>query len=198
MAGGEFYKVPADTFQTLVMDAGIIVDEFTPSTGVIGNILGATTGGMTFNSNPTYEDFGEDVDNIPPNTWQMKRVTSYDPALNGTYVTITAALAGSLSGAGAFATGDSTHFVPNHVLVEEDFDDIWFIANYTDKNAGTATAGFVAIHLMNAMNTSGFQMTTTKAGKGQFAFDYHAHYDMTDPDTVPFEIYVKAGTAPTP
>lgn len=194
---GQFYKVPADTFQTIQMDAGIIVNEFAPATGVIGNILGATTGGLTFNSNPTYEDFGEDIDNVPPNTWQLKRVVSYDPALSGNYVTISAAMAKSLSGAGAFATGDTTHFVPSHVLVEADFEDIWFVGNYSDKNEGAATAGYVAIHLIHALNTSGFQLTTTKAGKGQFAFDYHGHYDMTDPDEVPFEIYVKAGTMPS-
>ena len=57
----EFSKVPNDTFSTLQMNAGILVDEFTPETGVIGNIIGATTGGLSFNANPTYEDFGSDA-----------------------------------------------------------------------------------------------------------------------------------------
>ena len=193
----QFTKVPNDTFQTIQINAGIIADEFMPSTGAVGNIKGATTGGLTFNSNPTYEDFGEDVDNVPANTWQLKRIQSYDPSLSGNFVTISAALAGELSGAGAFATGDTTHFIPDHVLKQTDFDDIWFIGDYSDKNTGAANAGFVAIHLKNALNTTGFQISTTKNGKGQFAFDYHAHYDMTDPDEAPFEIYIKAGTTPT-
>ena len=51
---------------------------------------------------------------------------------------------------------------------------------------------------MKALNTAGVQLQTTKNGKGQFAFEFHGHYDIDDIDTVPFEVYVKAGTAPTP
>lgn len=190
----EFTKVPANTFQTLQINAGIVADGFTPSTATAGSILGATTGGLQFASNPEYEDFGEDVDNVPANTWQLKRVKSYDPALSGNFVTITANLAKQLSGAGAVSSGQ---IVPNHTLVAGDFDDIWFIGDYSDKNeSGTnMTAGYVAIHLMNALNTTGFQIQTQKDGKGQFPFEYHGHYDMTDPDEAPFEIYIAAGTA---
>ena len=42
----KFTKLPDDAFSQLQMNAGIIVDEFTPATGTIGNILGATTGGV--------------------------------------------------------------------------------------------------------------------------------------------------------
>ena len=193
----QFTQVPASTFSTLQMNAGILVDDFTPSTGVIGNILGATTGGLTFNANPTYEDFGSDVDNVPANTKQLKRITAYDPAVSGNFVTMSAALAAKLSGAGAMATGDSTHFIPAQGFVTDVVDDVWIIGDYSDKNTGAANAGYVAIHIIDALNTAGFQWSTTKDGKGQFAFDFHGHYDLTDIDTVPYEIFVKAGTTPT-
>ena len=190
----QFTQVPATTFQTLQINAGILVDGFTPATGVIGNILGATTGGITFNANPNYEDFGEDVDNVHANTKQLKRVVSYDPTASGNFVTVSAALAGQLSGPGAAASGDSTHYVPEHGFAMDIADDIWIVGDYSDKNTGAANAGYVAIHIMDAINTTGFQWTTTKDGKGQFAFEFHGHYDMTNPDVVPYEIYVKAGT----
>lgn len=190
----QYTQVPANTFDTLQMNAGIVTDDFTPATGVIGNILGATSGGLTFNSNPEYEDFGEDIDNVPANTWQLKRVKRYDPAINGNFVSVTAALAKMLSGAGAFATGDDTHFVPTHKLVAADFIDVWVIGDYSAVNEGATTAGYVAIHIMNGLNVAGFQWSTTKDGKGQFAFDFHGHYDMTNIDQVPYEIYVKGGT----
>ena len=192
----QFSKVPATTWQTIQINAGMLVDEFTPSSGVIGNILGATNGGIKFNPNPTYDDFGSDVDNVPPNTWQLKRVKSYDPSLSSRFATMTAALAAVLSGAGAFATGDSTHFIPGHKLTENDFDDVWFIGDYSDKNEGAANAGYVAIHIINALNTAGFQIQTQKDGKGYFDVDFHGHYDLTNPDTAPFEFYIKAGTTP--
>lgn len=197
----QFTQVKADTFETLQLNAGIIVDEFTPSTGLIGNILGATTGGLTFATNPNYADFGEDIDNCPANTWQLKRILSYDPSASGTFLSMTAELAKSLNGAGDYgttgsgqsATTDTTHVIPSHTLTEDDFEDVWVIGDYSDKNEG-ATAGYVAVHIKNALNTAGFQWTTSKDGKGQFAFEYHGHYDYEDIDDVPFEIYVKAGT----
>lgn len=191
----EFTQVRATAFEEIQMNAGIVLDDFNPATGVKGNIIGVTSGGLSFNSNPEYEDFGEDMDNVPANTWQLKRVRSYDPALSGNWVTITAAEAKRMNGAGTLSGNKIT---PSHELKESDFDDIWVVGDYSDKNSGAATAGFVAIHIMNALNTGGMQWQTTKDGKGQFAFDYHGHYDLTDIDTVPYEIYVKAGTTPTP
>ena len=191
----QFSQVPADTFETIQMNAGILVDEFTPNTGIIGNILGATTGGLTFNANPTYEDFGADVDNVPANTKQLKRVTAYDPAVSGNFVTMSATLAAQLGGLG---TSSSGKFTPAHGFVTEVVDDVWIIGDYSDKNTGAANAGYVAIHIIDALNTAGFQWSTTKDGKGQFGFDFHGHYDIASPDTVPFEIYVKAGTTPSP
>ncbi len=194
----QYTQVAADAFEKLQMNAGILVDSFVPSTGVIGNILGATTGGLSFNSNPEFEDFGEDVDNVPNNTMQLKRITSYDPTISGTFLTTTPALAAKLTGAADVGTVDTTKITPRGQLSEDDFDDIWIVGDYSDKNTGATSAGFVAIHIMNALNTTGFQLQTTKNGKGQFAFEFHGHYDIENIDTVPFEIYVKAGTTPTP
>ena len=50
---------------------------------------------------------------------------------------------------------------------------------------------------MNALNTGGFKIKSSDKAKGQFDFEFTGHYSMDKPDTVPFEIYVKAGTAET-
>ena len=189
----QYTKVAPDAFQKLQMNAGILVKSFVPETGVIGDIIAATTGGISFASNPTFSDFGEDVDNVPPNTWQLKRIDSFDPAISGTAVTLSPALAKSLVGAASIDAQDATHIIPNYELTETDFDDIWFVGDYSDKNNGETKAGFIAIHIMNALNTTGFQLKTTKNGKGQFAFEFHGHYDLDNIETVPFEIFVKAG-----
>ena len=190
----KYTQVKADAFQNLQMNAGIICDSFNPATGAIGNILGATTGGFTFNSNPTYLDFGEDVDNCPPNTWQLKRISYYDPAISGTFLTISAARSKNLIGGADIPSNDTTHVVPRGNLESTDFSDVWVIGDYSDKNTGN-NAGYLAVHLKNVLNTAGIQWTTTKDGKGQFSFDYHAHYDLQNVDDIPFEIYCKAGSA---
>ena len=193
----KFTQVPTDTFENLVLNAGILVDEFTPSSGVIGNILGATTGGIEFSTNPTYTDFGEDIDNVPANTKQLKRLQSFDPAMSGTFLTVDTTALKSLIGAADIGTSDTTKVVPRDQLVAADFEDVWWVGDYSDKNVddeSTHTAGYIAIHLMNALNTAGFKITSSKDNKAQMAFEYHGHYDISNISTPPFEIYVKAGT----
>lgn len=198
----KFTKLPPDTFQKLVLNAGILVDAFTPSTGVIGNLMGATTGGITFKSNPTYTDFGEDVDNCPNNTMELKRIDQFDPAMSGTFLTLTAAVVKDLIGSADIAVGDNTHVVPRDHLIEDDFKEVWWIGDYSDVNddggtGSTKSAGFLAIHLMNSLNTGGFQITSAKKAKGQMAFDFHGHYSLKNIEEVPFEVYCKAGVSGT-
>ncbi len=186
----KFTRVPDDTFEKLQLNAGILVDAFTPATGVIGNILGATTGGIQFSTNPEFTDFGEDIDNVPNNMLELKHLNQFDPQMSGTFLTCTPALAKSLVGAADIDSGDATRVIPRAELLASDFDDVWWIGDYSDVNTG-ANAGFIAIHLMNALNTAGFQIQSTKNEKGQLAFEYHGHYSIAAQDTVPFEIYVK-------
>lgn len=198
----KFTKLPPDTFQKLVLNAGILVDAFTPATGVIGNLMGATTGGITFNSNPTYTDFGEDVDNCPNNTMELKRIDQFDPAMSGTFLTLTAAVVKDLIGAADIAVSDATHVIPRDHLIEDDFKEVWWIGDYSDINndgdtGSSRSAGFLAIHLMNSLNTGGFQITSSKNAKGQMAFDFHGHYSLENIEEVPFEVYCKAGVAGT-
>ena len=196
--GMKFTKVKADLFKNVQINAGISCKECVPSTGVVTGILSATSGGITFASNPTYTDFFEDVDNLPPNTKQGKRLTAWDPALSGTMLEVNAENVQSRLGAADTTTETGStisKITPRAVLDEDDFDDIWFVGDYSDVNTG-ASAGFIAIHLMDALNTVGFQLQTGKNAKGQSTFEYHGHYDVTDDDqTPPFEIYVSQPAA---
>lgn len=189
----KFTRVPTDTFENLQLNAGILVDSFTPASGVIGNILGATTGGINFSTNPTYTDFGEDVDNVPNNMMEFKHLDSFDPQMSGTFLTCTPALAKMLVGAADIDSQDTTKVIPRAELLATDFQDVWWIGDYSDINTGDS-AGFLAVHLMNALNTAGFQIQSTKNEKGQLAFEFHGHYSLASQDVVPFEIYVKGGT----
>ena len=176
------------------MNAGILVDSFTPSTGTIGNLLGATTGGINFSDSITYNDFGEDIDNCPKNTMELKKLDQHEVTMSGTFVTVTPALAKMLAGAADIDSNDATKIVPRNDLVSADFQTLWWIGDYSDKNTGT-NAGFIAIKLFNALNTDGFQLQSGDKEKGQFSFSFMGHYSIEAQDTVPYELYVKAGTA---
>lgn len=190
----QYTQIPTDTFENIQLNAGILVDDFNPSTGVVGNLLGATTGGVNFTDTPEYVDFGEDIDNCPKNTLELKKIDSREVVMSGTFVTVTVATARSLAGAADIDGTDSAKVVPRDDLKSSDFDDVWWVGDYSDKNTGD-TAGFVAIHLMNALNTAGFQIQSTDKGKGQFAFEYTGHYSIEDMDQVPYEVYVREGTS---
>lgn len=193
----KFTQIPADTWEKLQLNAGILVSSFVPATGVIGDLLGATTGGISFATNPTYQDFGEDVDNAPPNTKQLKRLISVDPTMSGTFLTCTPDVIKGLIGGADIGASDTTQVVPRENLVDADFTELWWIGDYSDKNTGD-NAGFLAIHLWNALNTTGFNIQSSKDAKGQMSFEYHGHYDINNQSLIPYEIYCKAGTATEP
>ena len=192
----KFTKIPADTFKQLQINAGVILSDFTPATGAFEpeNQLGATTGGITFAATPTYSDYGEDVDNCPKNTLELKRLDDVDVKCSGTFVTVTTTSAKSLMAAADIDGTDTTKVVPRRDLSSADFSDIWIVGDYSDKN-GANNGGFIAIRMMNALSTGGFQLKTADKGKGQMAFEYTAHYSISKQDVVPYELYIKVGTA---
>lgn len=194
---GKYTQVPADTFEKLVMNAGIMAKGFNPATGVVSGLMGATSGGLTFEATSEFQDFGDDVDNLPKNTKEMKQITDTTAHVSGTLLTLDAETARSLMAAADIDDNDATHIVPRMNLKPSDFVDIWIIADYSDENTG-ADAGYVAIHMINALNTGGFKLTTGDRAKGQFAFDYMAHFTMDDPEMIPFEVYVKSGATTAP
>ena len=135
------------------------------------------------------DDFGEDIDNCPTNTKELKKLTTWETKMSGTFVTVSAASTKDLLGAADVA---STKITPRTDVTDADFKDIWWVGDYSDKNSGS-TAGFVAIHMLNSLSTGGFSMQSSNKAKGTFAFEFTGHYSIKDIETVPFEIYVKKG-----
>lgn len=188
----KFTKLPEGTFKEMQMNAGILLDGFTPATGEIKNILGATSGGITFTAIPTYSDFGEDIDNCPTNMKELKNLNSWEAKMAGIFITVSTNLAKTLVSVADIDSEDSTHVIPRNKLERTDFEDIWWVGDYSDLN-GEQNGGFCAVHLMNALSTGGFQIQSTDSGKGQFTFEFLGHYSLDNPEQVSFEIFVKTG-----
>ena len=188
----KYTQIPADAFKSIQMNAGILTTSFTPSSGVIGDLLGATSGGVSFTATPEFADYGDDIDNCPKNMLELKKLTSWEAKMSGTFISVSADLAKVLVGAGDADSSDATHIIPRNDILKTDFTDVWWVGDYSDINTGTK-AGFCAIHLMNALSTGGFQIQSADDGKGQFSFEFTGHYSMDAQDTVPFEIFIKAG-----
>jgi hypothetical protein len=189
----KFSKIPEDTFKQIQLGAGMLLSTFNPANAEVdlANILGATSGGVNFSAVPTFTDFGEDIDGCPKNMKELKKLETWDIKLSGSYVTATAGSIASMLGA-ADASGNKV--TPRSDLLESDFKDIWWVGDYSDEN-GDDKGGFVAIHMMNALSTGGFQIQSTDKAKGKFNFEYTAHYSIENQTVVPFEVYVQAGVA---
>ena len=186
----KFTKISPDAFQNIQLNAGVLLSDFEPESGNLeaSNIIGATSGGVNFTATPTITDFSEDIDNAT-RAKEFQRITDYAASMSGTFVTLTEAQVKLLLGA---ADVDGTKITPRHELKDEDFTDLWWGGDYSDKNS-EESGGFIAIHLKNSLSTGGFSIQSGKNAKGTSAFTFTGHYSIENIDEVPFEVFVKVG-----
>ena len=77
---------------------------------------------------------------------------------------------------------------PNYVITprkdldQNDFADLWWVG---DKAGG----GLVAVKLINALSTGGFNLQTTKNGKGQLQLELTGHVSIDAQSVMPMEFY---------
>lgn len=195
----KFTTVATDAFQKFQLNAGILLTQFDPANPTVDRtkIFAATSGGASFSATPEFIDFGEDVDNVPANTKEMKVLQSVTAVMSGTLKTVDTAVAKALMAAADVntLTGKIT---PRADLNEADFTDLWWVGDYSDINTDATDggeAGFMAIHLLNALSTGGFSLQPNDAGKGDFSFEFTGHYSIEDMTILPYEIYIKSGSA---
>lgn len=176
-------KIPQNTFQGLQLDAGVLLKTFTPATPAIvdENIICATTGGIQVSCVPTYSDFGEDVDNCPNNTKELKHLDSWECTISTTCLGTSVENIKLALGA-ADITSSTSKITPRRDLEQTDFSDIWWVGDRAD-------GGLVAVQLKNALSTGGFSLQTTKNGKGQISLELTGHVSINDQNTMPMEFY---------
>lgn len=191
----KFTRIPTDTFQRLQLNSGILVKKFNPTNGKIeeGDLVGATSGGITFEATPTFSDYGEDIDNCPKNMKELKRLESWEAKMSGDFVSVSPDTAATVTGPADFdpSTGKVT---PRNDVLDKDFQELWWVGDYGADNSDE-TGGYMAIRLLNSLSTGGFKIQSSDKGKGKMTFEFTGHYSMDDQDKVPFEIYVKSSTA---
>lgn len=198
----EFTKFAPNAFKEIVFGAGFLCEDFDPDTGVVSNILGSLDdSGFSFSDEWTTVDLGENIAGCPRGTKELtlEDTDERNPHGSGTFVTVSAErIAQLVGGADSVTTSGVTKITPRELAQTDFLDEVWFVSNYGEYHIGTATAGCIAIKMMNVLNVGGFSFTTTNKDKGTFAFDYKAHRSISTPNEIPYEIYVKNGSAPTP
>ncbi len=177
-----FKIIPRDTFDKLQIDAGVLLKTFDPSTVKVPedtDIICATTGGITVTCTPSYTDFGDDVDNCPENTKELKYLDGWECKLAFTSLGTSPENIRLALGAADILTDKIT---PRGVIKQDDFQDIWWVGDRAD-------GGCVAIKLKNALSTGGFSLKTEKKGKGNISCELTGHVSINAQDEVPMEFY---------
>lgn len=182
-----FKKIKPTTMNELTMNVFMLMSEFDPatfdvSTGTIDGtkIIASTTGGVTFADKPEYIDFGEDIDNCPKNTMELKVKKDGEVKVSGNLVTVNASLLKMLIGAADYAGNKVT---PRADLQNTDFTTLWGLADY-------GKGGLIAIKMKRVLNTSGLSIATTDDNKAQFAFEFTCHKTISDLTDAPYEVYI--------
>lgn len=197
---GRFTKISQDAFDQLQIDAGVLLSEFDPANPVepeSENIIATTTGGINVVCQPSYSDFGEDVDNVPNNMKEFKHLDGWDCRMSFTSIKFNAENTRFALGAADVTTGTGyKKITPRRDLLQTDFkDEMWFVG---DK----ANGGAYAVCLKNALSTGGLSLQTGKNSKGQSTMELVGHVSAAAQDTMPMDFYdfdpfSDANTTPT-
>ena len=181
---GRFTVIQQSAFDELQLDAGVLLSSFDPANPQISDsaIICATTGGINVSCAPTYSDYGEDVDNCPINTKELKILEGWECSISTTCLGTSPALIKRALGAADIDGTDTTKIVPRADLEQTDFADLWWVG---DK----ANGGFVAVKLINALSTGGFVLQTGKRAKGQVSITLTGHVSINAQSVVPMEFY---------
>jgi hypothetical protein len=183
----KFTAIPQSTFEELQINAGILLKDFDTDTGTFRDedMITATTGGITVNVKPTYEDFGEDIDNCPKNTMELKRITETEVSIATTALNINENTLMYMLGAADKdqATGA---IKPRKDLKTTDFSTLWWVGDLSNN-------GYIAVKISNALSTDGFSIKTTDKGKGNISITLTGHVSMSAQDVIPAEFYLGEG-----
>lgn len=189
---GRFTRVSSEAFSEVQSDAGMILKSFDPTDPdepADADIVTATTGGVTIACTPTYSDWGEDIDNVPPNTMELKHLDGWDVKMTFTGLGSSPESVKLALGAADIDGTNTSKIVPRRDLELSDFTDkLWWVGDRKD-------GGFMAACILNALSTGGFSLKTTKNGKGQFTYEITGHVSLNDQDTMPAEFYSYEGEA---
>ena len=178
------------------LGAGVLLDDFGPETGDIGSIIGTTSGGVTFSDNPEYVDYGTFVDNCEPNLRGMLRIRRYDPVLSGTLQSVNRDTVKLLDTFNYFGTNPVNYSPADLSALGSYYQDLWFVGDYGVNSAYhfglyvelDAHISYIAVHLKDAVNRSGFNWQSADNSISAFSFEFHA--TRASNGALPFEVFL--------
>ena len=180
-----------NTAKNMQLDAGLLVRGLTDILNFDGTIadekkLGATSGGASFSATPEMRNIFEGIDGAKGNYKDGNVIDNWEITLTATVKEMTAKNL-QLAMATADIKSDDDKFdvlSPRMNIKTTDYiDNICWLGT---MNGSTEP---MIIELKNVMNTNGISFTAEDKGSGSVELELKAHFDLSKPDEVPFNIY---------
>ena len=188
--------VSSTTPKHLQLDAGAFLKNFDPTqdtwaSAKASKLIGATAGGGSFAAVPTIRRI--EVDGVKGATKGFEALDEWVVTMTANVKEITADVIKM-----ALATGTSTAVKSPNSVTSNNYDkvvasnelaDSDYMTNITWVGRVSGSQLPIIIVMKNALCTNGLTLTTADKAEGVIALTLTAHYDPSDLDTVPFEIY---------
>lgn len=181
-----------NTARNLQLDAGILVLGLVNPGAFAGELpvgtkkLGATSGGGKFVAQPTYRSLFEGIDGAKGVYKDGQTIDSWDIKLTTTLKEMSKeSLLLALGAADAVETsGTSVISGRLNMLSSDYFKNVCWLGTVNGSNKP------MIIELFNVLNVSGMSFAFADKATGGVELELVAHFDVMDPNTVPFKIYM--------
>lgn len=180
-----------NTAKNMQLDAGLLVRGLTDILNFNGTIaddkkLGATSGGASFSATPEMRNIFEGIDGAKGNYKDGNVIDNWEITLTATVKEMTAKNL-QLAMATADIKSDNDKFdvlTPRMEVKSTDYiDNICWLGTMNGSSEP------MIIELKNVMNTNGISFTAEDKGSGSVELELKAHFDLSKPNEVPFNIY---------
>lgn len=178
-------RVSQTMANNIAVEAGLLLSKFdikNPVEPKDEDIICATSGDFSIAEAIETEDFFEDINNMPNNTKEGKRITGRTCTLGVDCVEITEeTLILSLGAAEKQADG-GIHGRPQYKMT--DFKPVYWLSDYTDEGK------LLVIAMDDVVSTGGFSITSSKNSKTALSLELTAHSSIEKRDVVPMAYYI--------
>lgn len=188
--------VTSNTSKHLQLDAGAFLKNYDPTqdtwaTAKATKLIGATAGGGSFAAVPTIRRI--EVDGVKGATKGFEALDEWQVTMTANVKELTADLlkmalaTGSYTGAKSPSSETSNNY--NKITASNELEDSNYLTNITWVGRLSGSSIPVIIVLKNALCTNGLTLTTQDKNEGVVALTLTGHYDPSNLDDPPFEIY---------
>ena len=180
-----------NTAKNMQLDAGLLVRGLTDILNFNGTIadekkLGATSGGASFSATPEMRNIFEGIDGAKGNYKDGNVIDNWEITLTATVKEMTANNLKLAMATADIATGNDKFDVLTPRMEVKSTD---YIDNICWLGTMNGSSEPMIIELKNVLNTNGISFTAEDKGSGSVELELKAHFDLSKPNEVPFNIY---------